>query len=289
MRALNRKMEIGIYYDPLLAKLIALGVDRESALRKLAYALRNLSICGVQTSRDFLIRLIENAEFREGQFDTGFIAEHLDELIAQKDEALDFACAVAASLYLQESRRTKAEILPQIPVGYRNNPYRDPSVKLQIGGDVIDISYRSIRPDVYTVSCGDRQTQVQIVSFAPDSIRLSMDGVQRQFRVTEAAHELFVHSTSGSRTLTRLPRYPRSHSASEHETANAPMPGQVLRILVSQGQQVAIGDPLIILEAMKMEQTIRASMEGVVEAVLVKLGQVVSPGDVLVEIGAGKK
>jgi biotin carboxyl carrier protein len=64
------------------------------------------------------------------------------------------------------------------------------------------------------------------------------------------------------------------------------MPGQVLKILVNVGHEVAIGDPLIILEAMKMEQTIRAAMAGVVEAVLVKRGQVVSPGDVLVEIAA---
>ena len=84
----------------------------------------------------------------------------------------------------------------------------------------------------------------------------------------------------------RLPRYPEPDAASEHETANASMPGQVLKILVSAGQNVSAGDPLIILEAMKMEQTIRASMAGIVQSVLVTTGQVVSPGDVLVEISA---
>ena len=64
------------------------------------------------------------------------------------------------------------------------------------------------------------------------------------------------------------------------------MPGQVLRILVSVGQQVKTGDPLVVLEAMKMEQTIRTTINGRVQSVLVKPGQVVAPGQMLVEIGA---
>jgi 3-methylcrotonyl-CoA carboxylase alpha subunit/geranyl-CoA carboxylase alpha subunit len=286
---IESKTEIGIYYDPLLAKLIAHGVDRDTALRKLVYALRSLNVSGIQTNREFLIRLIENDEFHEGRFHTGFIDEHLYELIAHKDPEVDFACAVAAVLYRQEKRRTASEILSHIPAGYRNNPYRDPSVKLRLGGDLLDVSHRFIREGEYKVSCGERQAQVQVVSFVPDCIRLSIDGVQTSFLVNEAGEELFVHSPSGSRTLTRSPRYPRRHSASEHEAAHAPMPGQVLRILVSTGQQVAIGDPMIILEAMKMEQTIRAAMDGVVESVLVERGQVVSPGDLLVEIAAREK
>jgi len=83
-----------------------------------------------------------------------------------------------------------------------------------------------------------------------------------------------------------LPRHPRPLSARQHETANSPMPGQVLRILVQAGQIVKSGDPLVVLEAMKMEQTIRTTINGRVQTVLVKSGQVVAPGQMLVEIGA---
>ena len=283
---IESQMEVGIYYDPLLAKVIAHGVDRETALGKLSYALRKLSVQGIKTNRDFLIRLLEHAEFRDGRFDTGFIGKHVGQLIAQTDPALDLACAGAAALYLHQIRRAVAEVLPRIPAGYRNNPYRDPSVKLLVGDRPFDVSYRSTGGDAYTVSIGDAQLQVRMVSFEPGDIRLEIDGVQRHFRVTEADDKLFLHSWAGSRTVTRLPRYPQQHAASDHETANASMPGQVLKILVQEGQQVSTGDPLIILEAMKMEQTIRAAMEGVVTGVLVKMGQVVSPGDVLVEIAA---
>jgi acetyl-CoA carboxylase biotin carboxylase subunit len=283
---IEAKTAVGIHYDPLLAKVIAHGADREIALRKLAYGLKHLSIQGIQTNRDFLIRLLEHSEFRDGRYHTGFIGEHLDELVAQTDAALDLACAAAAALYLKEDRRARSAILPHISAAYRNNPYRDPSVKLQIGAETFDVSYREIQADAYVVSCGDKQVQVQVVSWEHGGLRLSIDGVLRLFRVTEIDETLYLHSSAGSRTVTRLPRYPQQNAASDHETANASMPGQVLKILVGVGQEVRIGDPLIILEAMKMEQTIRATMAGLVESVLVKMGQVVSPGDVLVEIAA---
>jgi propionyl-CoA carboxylase alpha chain len=110
--------------------------------------------------------------------------------------------------------------------------------------------------------------------------------VQRLFRIIRSGEQYYVHSSLGSRVVTHLPRYPQRQVTADQETASAPMPGQVLRILVAVGQQVAVGTPLVILEAMKMEQTIRASTDGVVEAILVKTGEVVSPGDVLVHIAA---
>ena len=70
-------MEVGIHYDPLLAKLIARGENRDAAIRKLVYALRQSSIQGLRTNRDFLIRLLEHPGFRQGRGHTGFIAEHL--------------------------------------------------------------------------------------------------------------------------------------------------------------------------------------------------------------------
>jgi biotin carboxyl carrier protein len=74
------------------------------------------------------------------------------------------------------------------------------------------------------------------------------------------------------------------HAASEQASANSPMPGKVLKILVETGQKVSAGDPLIILEAMKMEHTMRAALDGVVEAVLVIQGEVIAPGQLLVQI-----
>ena len=284
----ERGIEVGIYYDPMLAKLIAHGPDRETALRKLSYALRNLSVQGVQTNRDFLIRLLEHPVFREGKSHTGFIREHLPELVSQEDRAYDLTAAAVVALFIQKTLQAENQTLPNVPLNYRNNPYRDPSVKLQIGAEIYEVAFRLTGDDTYRVACRDWQAEARIVDFHPEAIRLSLDGIQRRFRVIRAGDRYFVHSPTGSRTVTRLPQHPAPLTASEQETANATMPGQVIKILVAAGQQVAVGDALVILEAMKMEQTIRAATDGVVESILVKTGDVVGPGEPLVHIHAAQ-
>jgi acetyl-CoA carboxylase biotin carboxylase subunit len=294
----DRGTEVGIHYDPLLAKLIAHGPDRPTVCRKLAYALRDLVALGVQTNREFIIRALEHPAFSGGNYHTGFVDEHLGELLAQ-DAAEDSIAASVVALYLRKQLHAKAVILPHIPPNYRNNPFRDPLIKLQVGDQTFEISLRAWergRPgshlangtddDALVVSDNDWQAYAQVVSFEPGSIRVTFDGTQRLFRIAEAGDQFFVQFHSSSRVVTRPARYPRSQTASEHESAYAPMPGQVLKVLVSNGQQVSAGDPLVILEAMKMEQTLRASTDGVVETVLVKQGDVVAPGDTLVEIAA---
>ena len=285
----ERSTEIGIHYDPMLAKMIAHGPDRETARRKLAHGLRNLFAPGVQTNREFLIRAIEHSEFSSGSYHTGFVDEHLNELITQKNKAEDLIGASVVALYIRRRQQAEATTLPNVPPNYRNNPFRDPSVKLQVGDDMFDISWRPAGNEAFAISCGDWQASVQLVSFGrgePGSIRVSIDGTQRVFRIAEAGDQFFVQSSSALQVVTRPPRYPQSHAASEHESAYAPMPGLVLKVLVEVGQHVSAGDALVILEAMKMEQTLRAATDGVVEAVLVKQGDVVAPGDRLVEIAA---
>jgi propionyl-CoA carboxylase alpha chain len=277
-------MEVGIHYDPMLAKLIARGENRDDAIRKLIYALRQSSIQGLRTNRDFLIRLLEHPDFGRGGAHTGFIAEHLNELIADDDPRLNRDSLVAAALYLQNQWRASNGLLDELPPSYRNNPYRDPSIKFQIGGDEIAVSWSPTGAGAYRARVFDTTVTAQVLSSTPDVIRFEIDGVQRAFRIAEAGDELYVHSSLGSRVIKRPPRYPAGQSASEQASANSPMPGKVLKILVETGQKVSAGDPLIILEAMKMEHTMRAALDGVVEAVLVSDGEVVGPGQLLVQI-----
>jgi acetyl-CoA carboxylase biotin carboxylase subunit len=277
---IERKMEIGIYYDPLLAKLIAHGKDRETAIRKLAYALRNIFVHGVETNRDFLIGLLEDADFRGGRLDTGFVARRLDHLVGQRDANQDLIAASAVTLY----RQSEQKVLPRVPLNYRNNPFRDPRVSLEIRGRVFEVSWQPCGDEACVVYCGDWQARVEVISREPGRIRLTVDGSQRLFQITGVGEQYFVHSTLCSRVVTCLPRYPAARTAAREENTSAPMPGQVLKVLVKAGEQVSAGDPLVILEAMKMEQTLRATTGGIVEAVRVKQGDVVAPGDVLVHI-----
>jgi propionyl-CoA carboxylase alpha chain len=121
---------------------------------------------------------------------------------------------------------------------------------------------------------------------AANQITLTIDGITRTYEIKQSDHEIFVRSPDASLALTRLPRHPRPATVTQRESANSPMPGQVLRVLVEEGQQVKTGDSLVVLEAMKMEQTIRTTMDGVVKSILVVVGQVVAPGQMLVQISA---
>src|SRR5499426_2967859 len=125
--------EVSIHYDPMLAKLVARGEGRDAAIRKLVYALRQSSIQGLRTNRDFLIRALDHPDFKRGRAHTGFIAEHLAELIADHDPRLNRDSLVAAALYLQNRWQGSKGLLAELPPSYRNNPYRDPLIKFQIG------------------------------------------------------------------------------------------------------------------------------------------------------------
>jgi len=275
---------IGIFYDPMLAKVIAWASDRDAAVRKLAYALNCISVQGLNTNREFLIKILEHPEFTSGAYDTSFVPTHLQDLVATFEGREPAAVAVVA-LYLLKTRQFGLGVLRDIPPNYRNNPFRDPSIKFSVRDDKLELSYRCLGDDDYIVSTGDWRARARILSFGPGSIRIEFDRVQFTYRVVESGDDFFVHSFSGSERVTRLDKYPAQPGGSSDESANSPMPGQVIKVLVQEGQDVAAGDPLVILEAMKMEQIIRATLDGVVHEILVKAGDVVTPGEILIQIG----
>ena len=276
--------EIGINYDPMLAKLIAHGATRDEAIRNLRYALRSLSIQGVTTNQEFLLRLLGRTEFSHGNAHTGFIAEHLAELTNTEDAELDRTAAIASALYWQKSWQTSDTLMMNLPPSYRNNPVRNPSLKLQIGKQETIVSWRHIASNQFEVNVLDATAQAQVLSCDARHLRLVIDGVQRSFRLTEIGAQLFIHSSLGSRTITRLPRHPEVQAAAEQGSMTSPMPGLVAKILVTVGQVVKAGDPLLILEAMKMEQTMRAAVDGVVETIRVAEGEIVGPGAMLITL-----
>jgi pyruvate carboxylase subunit B len=130
------------------------------------------------------------------------------------------------------------------------------------------------------------KSAVETLSVGEDHVDALIEGVRYRFHIRQHGAEFYVRSTLGQRQVTRLPSFPEKSASGQHQSANSPMPGQVLRILVAEGQQVKPGDGLVVLEAMKMEQTIKATIQGVVRAVLVKPAEVVAPGQMLVEIEA---
>ncbi|HYL78797.1 MAG TPA: biotin carboxylase N-terminal domain-containing protein [Bryobacteraceae bacterium] len=271
--ALEDGVEVGIHYDPMLAKIVSYAMDRESAVRKLVYALQSTVLLGLQTNREYLIQILESDEFREGRADTTFLPA------ARETGSQEHI--IAAVLYREQTRKTPFP-------NYRNSPYRDPSVKLRVRSEEIEVSWKRLKENDFDIRCSARTPACRVHTRvnACGQITLTIDGISQTFRVAESEAEIFVSDPQASTTIHLLPRHPKPASATERETANSPMPGQVLRILVKEGQHVKPGDPLVVLEAMKMEQTIRTTIHGVVQSILVVTGQVVAPGQMLVQITA---
>ena len=272
--ALEEGQTIGIHYDSLLAKIIVHAPDREQAIRKLVQALKSTCVLGIGTNREYLIQLLESEEFHGGRAHTGFLP------MPESAPAADLKHFAAAAVLFREHQHRR--LFPGVPPGYRNNPYRNPTAKLEINGEELAISWKRLGGNCYEVDGG----ATEAIAVEPGRIDLVLDGVMRTYEVRDADDAVCLSSPLDSAIVRWLPRHPRPASASTRETANSPMPGQVLRILVREGQQVNAGDSLVVLEAMKMEQTIRTTINGMVIAVLVEPGQVVAPGQMLVQIGA---
>jgi acetyl/propionyl-CoA carboxylase alpha subunit len=260
--------EIGVYYDPLLAKVIARGEDRDSAVRKLTHALRTFAAQGVQANREFLIAVLESEEFRVGKAHTGF---QLPVASAANEELDRIFCSVTRA-YIEHTEHARRRILPSIPPRFRNNPTPAPAMKFSVGK-------REYQP-------GDSHGTIDTLSVGEDHVDALVKGVRYRFDICQHGADYYIRSSLGQQRVTRLPRFPEKTASSQHQSANSPMPGQVLRILVAEGQKVKPGDGLVVLEAMKMEQTIKATIQGAVRAVLVKPAEVVAPGQMLVEIEA---
>ncbi len=254
--------EVGVRYDPMLAKLIAHGADREQARRRLVAALGQLSLLGLTTNKAQLLQILEHPDFVAGQVHTGWLEEQVFEAPAIPVQARYAALA--------------HELLKLGPFhGFRNNRFRD--AELSVGGELLH--WRRTREGLESEGMALR------VSGEGPALFIEHGPWAFHARVVETAEGWEVWTPSGQASLCRDPLFPEHRSADEEGSLISQMPGKVLSVLVQPGDRVVRGQPLLVLEAMKMEQTLRAPDEGVVAEVLVSEGEQVDPGQVLARLG----
>jgi propionyl-CoA carboxylase alpha chain len=279
--------EISIHYDPMIAKVIAHAPTRGEAARVLAATLRASEIDGLKTNREFLVRLLEDPAFLRGEFDTGFLerpqAASLVEPLLDRDQRC--ACAAAAALVAQAGRRSAARTQPTIPSGWRNNPSQDQAVEYEVGEDTMVVAYRFDRGRLAALSAdGIPLEAAQLGSADADGVELSVGGVRRRYRVRAFGDRVEVNAPSGQCTLRELDRFPDPSRQDAPGSLLAPMPGKVIRVDASPGDTVTAGQPLLVLEAMKMEHEIVAPAAGVLTALPVSVGDQVDAGTLLAAI-----
>ena len=280
---------VSIHYDPMLAKVISYAPTRRQSALVLADALARARLHGIRTNRDLLVNVLHHPAFLDGATDTAFFDTHgLTELSAPlSDDATVRLAAIAAALADAARNRATATVFEAIPSGWRNLPsgYQVKTYRDDGGSGAANehrIEYRFSRTGL--VLPGDES--VRLVSATADEVVLAHDEVDHNFSVARYGQDIYVDSARGPVHLVALPRFPAPGSAVEQGSLVAPMPGNVIRLAAAVGDTVTTGQPLIWLEAMKMEHTITAPNDGVLAELNVNTGQQVEVGAVLARVEA---
>ncbi|CAN5148101.1 biotin carboxylase N-terminal domain-containing protein [soil metagenome] len=266
---------VSTHYDAMLAKVIAWAPTREVAARKLAGVLSRARIHGLVTNRDLLVEILRDRLFLEGDVSTAFLADR-----TQSAAELDPGAPIAAALALAERARLARTVQQRVPVAWRNVPSQPQVTSFE--GDV-SVAWWGTR-DGYTVDGHP------VVDVSSSRVTLETDGVRTSYDVVVTATGTYdvvdVDHPGGHQRLTAVPRFVDPADAVASGSLLAPMPGTVVKVAVDAGQEVAAGDVVLVLEAMKMQHTVTAPAAGTVTEINVQPGAQVAAGEVLAVVEA---
>ncbi|MFE7723867.1 biotin carboxylase N-terminal domain-containing protein [Nocardia rhizosphaerihabitans] len=275
---------VGVHYDPMLAKVISYAETRAEAAHLLATALQRAKIHGLVTNRDLLVRVLRHPAFLAGDTDTAFFVTHdlaalSAPLASDTDEALSI---VAAALADSAANHAASRYTRLAPSGWRNlaSLPQTKSYESRTSG-THEVRYRFTRTGVAV----EGHEGLELISATPERVVLAVPGergpVRRQFEIARYGDLVAVDSPLGPVAVRRLPRFTDPAEQVAAGSLLAPMPGSVIRLGAAEGDHVRQGQPILWLEAMKMEHTIAAPATGILSALNVTVGQQVEVGTVL--------
>ena len=276
---------ISPFYDPMIAKLIVWGEDRNEALARMAQALSEYQIVGLATNIAFLKRLIESKPFSGADLDTGLIERNTDVLFPLAQPASLAVLALAAVALVTSEKSAAANDPFADTAGWRMNSvlqrtlhFADAALE---GAHALPLTV-AYQADGWDIRLGAESVKAVLSGHhGQDSHDLTLQLGQRTVRGSVVRDADVFHVFSGGSHTALNYNDPLAH-AGEAEVdggrLTAPMPGKVVAVLVEKGQKVKKGDPLVIMEAMKMEHTIAAPGDGMVEEVLYAVGDQVADG-----------
>ena len=275
------------FYDPLIAKIVAVGEDRAAARGRLARALADTALLGLATNLGFLARVIADPEFAAGPVDTGFIERRRAALLAAAP--LPDAALAAAALHRLMAREAAAD---------GGDPWsRQDGWRLNLAPAAQNLLFRCEETDHavtaaregtgWRLDFGERRCHATAELLPDQRLAIDLDGVRQVWRVLEHGAARAVFCGGASWLLAEIdPLAPPAGADVTAGRLTAPMPGRVVQLLVAAGERVRQGQPLIVVEAMKMEHTIAAPRDGSVAAVHYALGDLVEEGAELIALAA---
>jgi 3-methylcrotonyl-CoA carboxylase alpha subunit len=284
---------VTIHYDPMIAKLIVHDATRQTAVARLQQALEACYVDGLATNIGFLVRLAHHPRFLEATIDTGYLDRHLDEVLPADPELPADALAAAAAHWLLEREARVREaardtgdpwspwatadawhpgVAAARPLTFRHGQAEHGITATGSGGD-------------YELTLGDRRLRLSDTRIVADGIRFVHDGETRHLGMARLGRGYQVNCRGARWHLSYVDPFDRlaAAEADEHRITS-PMPGRVVAVKTKEGDSVAEGQELVVLEAMKMEITLRAPHDGTVAKVLHEEGDFVEADVALVEL-----
>jgi propionyl-CoA carboxylase alpha chain len=284
--------EVSTYYDAMLAKVIAWGPDRRAALRRLGGALGRARLHGIRTNRDLLVEILRHPDFVEERLSTAFLSDPdvLDRVNGSGIPSVppsEQGCALfAAAVACTEEVARRRPVLQAIPAGWRNVTSAPQRTSFEADGTRVDVGWLGGRDgyvlaDVYDEVGPARATSIEDLGDGLWRVVVELDGTARPFDVALDGDRVDIDWSGGHWAFTRVPRFVDPADQVAEGSLLAPMPGSVIALRAAAGESVTAGQPVVVLEAMKMQHTINAPHDGVVTEVPVSVGTQVAAGDVL--------
>ncbi len=282
---------VHVYYDPMIAKLIVWGEDREIAVDRLCRALARTMVTGPSTNLPLLRRVAGHEDFRNAFMDTGYLDRNLGEILCEGAEADDVALIAAACALQIDS--TGGPATPEDP----HSPW-DRADGWRASGGGVRMRFadacggtREIRlagwQGRFSAELSGSRHQINASRLDADHLDIRIDDSEHQATVLTDGEECFVGLDFGGFELRRVPLFAVGKGSAEADLHPvAPMPGRIVATHVAEGDTVQAGDALLVLEGMKMEYTLSAPVGGVISRLYFREGDMVEADTPLVDIEA---
>ncbi len=263
------------FYDPMVAKIIVHGRDRDDAIRRLRAALANAPLLGLKNNGRFLSDLVDHPAFRKAEMTTTLIDQWLEqgEPLLQAPVASNAAWQVAAVAFAM-----------QHGASWRANSVAAYGFQLQCADVLRAVRVQPDRHGGVTVNMDGVNAQVRVIRFEDGVLRLELNGVVQTAIAVFAGADLHLAYAGHTHVFTEVSAFPHADALEDASRARSPVAGKVTQVLVEPGAKVENGQQLVCVEAMKMEMWLCAESAGMVKAVHAKAGDQVESGALLVEL-----
>ena len=272
--------EVGTNFDPMLSKVISWAPNRTDACLQLATALEKSCIGGVKTNKDFLVECIRHPEFLAGNTTSDFIeiqSPNRKKVLNDHDKN---NLMIAGAVWISQTNIKNKNKLLFIKHSWTNGRLPHQNISFQFENEIHQIKYSYINKESISIL----EKNVEIISFDNEMLECVIDDIRSQYQIYRDEDRLFVFDSFNDIQLKVLPRFVDPSTSSIEGGLLAPMPGKISEVLIKKDQKVKAGQSLMIIEAMKMEQTIKSPNAGKISKIMVKKGQQVENGESLLVI-----